>query len=903
MNKPKNDTALRIRNAFYRKHSMSVTNPRQLMFALGILVLGGLMAQPSHAADAPDTNTTPTVIKLPYLSAVDEAKTFKMQDGYSMELVVGDPIIQEPVAAAFDGNGRMYVAEMRSYMLDINGTNEHAKSSRISMHWSSKHNGVYDKHTVFVDNLLLPRMVLPLDDGVLVNETDSEDIWLYRDTKGTGVADKKELFYAGGKRGGNLEHQQSGLIWDRDNWIYQTVNAYRLRANGTNVLKETTPANGGQWGITQDDYGKLFVVNASDEQGPKDFQVPVIYGGLKVPSEPTQSFMQVWPLVGLADVQGGVSRFRSEDNTLNHITSCAGVEIYRGDRLPEDLKGNMIFGEPVGRLVRRAKIEVKDGITHLINPYDKSEFIRSTDANFRPVNVVTAPDGTLYIVDMYHGIIQESEWTKPGSFLRPKIQKYGLENNVGRGRIWRLRHKDFKPGPQPHMLDASPAKLVTYLTHPNGWWRDTAQKLLVLRDNKSAVPALVSMVQKNSNPLARLDALWTLEGMNAAQPDLVRGALKDADGHVRAAAIRVSESLYKRGDQSLVPDVKSLTNDPDPSVVIQVMLTANYLKWPDSTNMIQAIIASNPSEGVKELGPQIHEPRRTFNRVTSTGERRVLERGEVIYKELCFACHGQNGEGAPLQGGKPGATIAPPFARNKFATDMSDGIISVILKGLKGPVNGKTYDALMVPMENNDDEWVASVASYVRNSFGNSAPIVRPSDVYRVRNAIKEHKEPWTEEELDACVPQVITSHTGWKATASDHSASAPLALDGDINTRFTTDAPQKPGMWYQIELPQTTLITGMRLTAGSSSNDYPRDYKVQLSNDGKSWGEPVSEGRGTRATTEIGFKPAEAKFIRITQTGSVDGLSWSIHELTLYKPGAPIKAGTATPTPANKYD
>ncbi len=533
------------------------------------------------------TNTPASPAPIPYLTPAEEAQTFVLPRGYHLELVVSDPIIREPVVAAFDGNGRMFVAEMRSYMQDIDGRDEHAPVGRVSLHWSSKHNGVYDRHTVFVDHLVLPRMILPLADGVLVNETDSDDIWLYQDTDGDGVADKKTLVFAGGKRGGNLEHQASGLIWDRDNWIYEAANSFRLRLQGTNMIKEATPSNGGQWGLSQDDYGKLWFVNASGEMGPVNFQEPILYGAFKAPDEPTRSFMEVWPLVGLADVQGGVGRFRPEDNTLNHLTACCGPDIFRGDRLPAEVRGDLFFGEPVGRLVRRAKIETKEGITHLVNPYEKSEFLRSTDPNFRPVNMVTAPDGTLYIVDMYRGIIQEAEWVKADSYLRKPVQKYQLEKNFGRGRIWRLRHDDFRPGPQPRMLDEKPAKLVAYLAHPNGWWRDTAQKLLVLRGDKSVVPALTKMARSNRNPLARIGALWTLEGLNAVDAALVREELKDPQAPVRAAAVRVSETLYKHGDQSLVPDLKPLAADADPNVSVQVMMTANLLKWPDAANFIE----------------------------------------------------------------------------------------------------------------------------------------------------------------------------------------------------------------------------------------------------------------------------------------------------------------------------
>ncbi|MFN7139803.1 MAG: hypothetical protein ACK4UN_10730, partial [Limisphaerales bacterium] len=405
------------------------------------LLQSGIADQTNHPP------STPT----PYLSAEEQLKTFELPKGYRLELVVGDPIISEPVALAFDGDGRMFVAEMRTYMQDIDGNDQHSNKGCVSLHWSSKRNGVYDRHTIFADNLILPRMILPVADGLIINETDSNDLWLYQDTNRDGVADKKTRIYKGGKRGGNLEHQQSGLIWNLDNWLYMTVNDYRLRVQGTNVIRESTPANGGQWGLSRDDYGKPWFVNAGGEIGPLNFQQPFIYGRFTIKDEFAPGFKEVFPLMGLADVQGGEIRFRPDDGTLNHFTATCGGEIYRGDRLPEDLRGDFLFAEPVGRLIRRTKIETRDGVTYLRNAYEKSEFIRSTDANFRPVNLHTAPDGTLYIVDMYRGIIQEANWVKADSYLRKVVQKHEPEKNYGRGRIWRLVHEDFKPAKEPRI--------------------------------------------------------------------------------------------------------------------------------------------------------------------------------------------------------------------------------------------------------------------------------------------------------------------------------------------------------------------------------------------------------------------------------------------------------------------
>jgi mono/diheme cytochrome c family protein/glucose/arabinose dehydrogenase len=861
-----------------------------LLFALSIGLCSNLFA-----TDAPNLST-------PYLSPEAEAKTFRLPEGYRLELVLSEPVIKEPVVSVFDGNGRMFVAEMRSYMQDIDGRDELTPHGRVSLHWSSKGDGVYDKHTVFIDHLVLPRMILPLADGLLVNETDTEDLWLYRDTDGDGVADKKELFYAGGARGGNLEHQQSGLIWDRDNWLYEAMNSYRLRLQGTNVIREPTPPNSGQWGLSQDDYGKTWFVNAGGELGPVNFQQPIVYGAFNANGQFSPDFMEVWPLVGLADVQGGTIRFRPQNKTLNHLTACCGPDIFRGDRLPADLRGDLLFGEPVGRLIRRAKIEVKDGVTSLRNAYDKSEFILSTDPNFRPINMVTAPDGTLYIVDMYRGIIQEGAWVRPGSYLRRVVEQYQLDKNFGRGRIWRLVHKDFQPGPQPHMQDETPAQLVAHLDHPNGWWRDTAQKLLVLRGDKSVAPALIQMARNHPNHLARIHALWSLEGLDALEPAFVREKLKDEHPQVCIAAIRASETLYKKGDKSLVDDIQLLAKDSDPNVVIQVMMTANLLKWPDTVKLLEAAIADHPADGVKGIATQLIQPGASFAREFSSEQKQLLARGETIYKELCFACHGPDGKGMPMHGAKPGTTMAPPLAGSKTVNGTHDGIMAVLLKGLTGPVNGKTYDALMVPMESNDDAWVAAVASYVRNGFGNGSPLIEAKDVTRMRATLKERMEPWTLSELRTALPQPLRNRKDWKVTASHNSQSASQAIDGDLRTRFDTSTPQVPGMWFQIELPQETTITGIDLNTSFSPRDYPRGYKVELSADGRTAWKSVASGRGTGWLTEIAFPPADAKFIRITQTGSVSGLFWSIHDLQILKPGE-FKPLVAKKPEASKFE
>ncbi len=638
-------------------------------------------AIPAFAGQKPDGKFSKAPVSA--LSVEQSLKTFHLKPGYSLEPVLTEPHISEPVVAVFDGNGRMFVAEMRTYMQDADATAEQTPKSRISLHEDTNGDGVFDKHTVFIDDLLLPRMILALREGeLLVNETNTQDIWLYRDTDGDGVADKKTLWYEGGKRGGNMEHQQSGMIWAHDNWMYFTYNAWRLRWNGYEnpPLKETTAPNGGQWGLTQDDNGKPWFVNAGGERGPINFQTSTAYGAFNTSDQFAPDYKIVWPLVPIPDVQGGTRRFRPDELTLNHFTATCGQEIFRGDRLPKDIRGDLFFSEPVGRLIRQTKIEVKEGLTYLRNAYNEDEFIRSIDPNFRVVNMNTAPDGTLYMVDMYRGIIQQGNWTRKGSYLRGVIDEYGLDKVIGRGRIYRIRHQDFKPGPQPRMYEESSAQLVEHLNHPNGWWRDTAQRLLILRGDKSIQGNLERVVRQHGNPLARAHALWTLEGMGLLSPKTARSSLSDKNPNVRHTAIRASETLIKAGNESLESGIRTALHDADPNVVIQAMLTAKKLNCKDHKALIEELAKEHGAKGVKEIAGQILNPSAGKAKIArlSKADLRLAKRGEAIYKELCFACHGADGKGLQVEGAKKGITMAPPFVNSATLIGHKDAPIAVV---------------------------------------------------------------------------------------------------------------------------------------------------------------------------------------------------------------------------------
>lgn len=848
------------------------------------MALSALLALGAMAENKPTKNQDldPNRPKTPFLTPEDELKTLQLKDGYYLELVVAEPTIKEPVITVFDGNGNMYVAEMRTYMQDIDNSNKFDPVSRVSMHQDTDGDGKYDKHTVFADNLVLPRIVLPLDHRIIIGETNTLDLYCYEDTDGDGVADKKELWYKGGPRGGNLEHQPSGLIWSMDNWMYTTYNGYRLRFTNGKVEKENIPGNGGQWGLTQDNDGKPWYVNAGGERGPLNFQWPIQYGSSQAPGEFVGDYKIVWPIDNIPDVQGGRGRVR-EDNTLNHFTATCGQAIFRGDRLPEDIRGNLFFSEPVGRLVRRTVITKKDGLSYLSNPYEaeKDEFIRTKDPNFRVVNMDTAPDGTLYIVDMYRGIIQEGNWVRPGSYLRGIVQQHRLDENYGKGRVWRLRHKDFKPGPQPRMLEETPAQLVEHLSHPNGWWRDTAQKLLILKGDKSIVPALKEVVKNGSTVEAKMHALWTLEGLNSLDKDIVSSASKDSEARVRVASIRVSEALFKAGDKSIADMVFALGKDSNPDVRIQAFLTAKYLKLEDWKTKVDELTKDDKSDaGLQLRFALLSEPSKNHSsRKLSKNDKKLVNAGKSIYTQLCASCHGSDAKG---QKNGP-VMMAPPLAGSIRVNGPKEISVNIVMHGLTGMIDGKNYPGgLMVPMGSNGDKWIASVLSYIRTHFGNSGSVISEKDVTKIRAATKDRKSPWTLEELAKKYPMPLGNRKDWKLTSSHGKNKLMYAIDGNMTTRYDTGASQEPGMWMQIELPEVKQIHNITLDAGKSRNDYPKGYILELSADGKNWQE-LKKADGKNALTEINIKPTTAKFIKITMTKKKPGLYWSIHNMDIF--------------------
>jgi cytochrome c5 len=360
---------------------------------------------------------------------------------------------------------------------------------------------------------------------------------------------------------------------------------------------------------------------------------------------------------------------------------------------------------------------------------------------------------------MYRGIIQESAWTREGSMIRPVIVRKGLDKNFGKGRIYRIVHEQIEPGEKPGLLDKTADELLEYLGHPNGWYRNTAQKLIILKGDKSVIPSLEAMAKDNEPfwsgmmgnkdyALERIHALWTLEGLEAISKELIAEKTKDADPRVRIMAIRLSDDFLKAGDNELLSSLSLLQPDPDVNVINQLALSMRYSTSSKATDVLNALSAKYDGHEVisrsvfESLKKDDSELQVLKKRISNRGhdKNRILK-GYDIYKQLCITCHGPDLKGVPTGS----SLIAPSLIGSPRVIGDKDILLRILINGLIGPVDGKDY-GIMMPMGNNDNNWLADVASYIRTM--NDTTMVNGREVRDVRAKYKERDSYWTMKEL-----------------------------------------------------------------------------------------------------------------------------------------------------------
>ena len=465
------------------------------------LILGSIVVTLTAAVSGWQNRAWPPPVQKvsndsPTLTPDAELKTFYVPPGYRVELVASEPMVVDPIAVDYDLEGRLWVIEMLGFMPDTSGTDSREPLGRIAVLEDENDDGKMDKRTVFLDKLILPRAIKILDRGVLVAEPPN--LWLARDTDGDLKADTKDLVRNDyGRLEGNPEHNANSLHWGLDNIIYTSEHTYHLQLNaqGDGKFDVIPTLSRGQWGVGSDDGGRIYR-NWNEQplfvdivparyfmRNPNIVRTRGLYDILMDPKD-----MTVWPVRPTRGVNRGYrDGVLRPDGTITTYVSAGTPTIYRGDRLPKDTYGDAFVTESAGNLVHRLKI-VDDGTGRLSakNAYPKGAFMASSDERFRPVNLFAGPDGTLLVIDMYRGVIQDGTyWT---DYLRNYIKTNNLELPVNLGRIWRVVHESTKRDNKPSLTKETPEGLVKRLSHPNGWYRDTAQRLLVERGATSVAP-------------------------------------------------------------------------------------------------------------------------------------------------------------------------------------------------------------------------------------------------------------------------------------------------------------------------------------------------------------------------------------------------------------------------------
>lgn len=494
-----------------------------------LLAFGLAVSSHAQKGDRPDHDMKPppahwVIPPAPVVPADKALATFQVMEGFRMNAYATEPFVEDPVAIAFDSDGRCWVAEMIGYMPNVDGTGEDAPVGRISVLIDTDGDGTVDRHQVFLDKLVLPRAVALADaDGSLI-WADHLQLHATRieETPEGPKAGATEVIDAKYVQGGNPEHQANGMLYGLDNWYYNAKHDLRYRKVGGQWVSEKAEVRG-QWGIAQDDWGLLYTNTNSNFIAAEHYAPGLTLKNPrhKFTSRQTTSTkdQRLWPSRITPGVNRGYQKETLDENGyLKSPTATCGLTVYRGDQFPAAYQGQLFIPEPAANLVKQLNMfRQPDGTVAFAHPTPGKDFLTCLDERSRIVNAATGPDGALYLVDLYRGILQHSTYVT--TYLRKQMIERGLDKPVGLGRIWRVVDAARPVVPGPKLREADNATLIAHLGHANGFWRDTAQRLLVQRGDTSVAPALRKLLDPESEskatPLARLHALWTLEGLDA----------------------------------------------------------------------------------------------------------------------------------------------------------------------------------------------------------------------------------------------------------------------------------------------------------------------------------------------------------------------------------------------------
>jgi putative membrane-bound dehydrogenase-like protein len=579
-------------------------------FLLFALILWGASYSVAAAEEVPP------LPRVDPLSPDKAAASFRIRDGFELQLLAAEPLVTDPVDMQYDEFGRAYVVEMCDYPYTDKASDkpfvertQDAPLGRVRLLEDRDGDGKFDRSTLFAEGLSWPTGIALYKGGAFVVATP--DLWWFKDTNDDGVADERRVVYTGFRKF-NVQAVVNNLEWGLDHRLYAAGSS-----NGGTIRRGDDPqspsvvlptadfrfspddpsgpiellSGGARFGNCFDDAGNRFICNIRNPVQhillPKNYlarnaDAPARTGVIDVAEAGDQiAVFRASPPEPWRELNSQRLAFdptlaapRSEAVATGYMTSACGLTIYRGDAYPPDLRGSAFLAEPSANLIHHQTMERRGPTFTSKRSLDRHEFVASTDNWFRPVNFVHAPDGTLHVLDMYRETI-EHPWSIPDD-IKARLD---LESGRDRGRIYRLAPTGFRHRATPRLGDASTRELVETLAHPNAWHRDTAHRLLFERQDSSAIEPLRSVLRGSDSPLARLHALWSLAGMKALTDSELLPALGDPSHAVRRSAVELLGARLAHSAEARHRLVQA-ASDSDPAVRLHVAFALGT--WPAS---------------------------------------------------------------------------------------------------------------------------------------------------------------------------------------------------------------------------------------------------------------------------------------------------------------------------------
>ncbi|MCF2488414.1 PVC-type heme-binding CxxCH protein [Dyadobacter sp. CY347] len=681
---------------------------------------------------------------LEYLYGKDALAKLKVPEGYKIELFASEeefPDLAKPMQMSFDNKGRLWIATMPSYPHYKPGDSK--PNDKIIILEDTNGDGKADKQTVFADKLHLPLGFEIAPEGVYVSQ--GTNLKLFTDTNGDDKADKSEILLSGFDDH-DTHHNSHAFTVDPSGAIYSGEGVF-LHTNVETSYGPVRATNGGfyryapqlrklertaqlsipnPWGIAFDDWGQPFFAETSS---------PDVR----------------WMMPGSILPRYGEANHKSVQliEEKHRVRPTSGLEFVSSRHFPDELQGDFLINNTIGFLGTKEHTLKDDGTGY--KSTHRMDLIVSEDRNFRPVDMEFAPDGSLYLIDWHNILIGHMQHN-----ARDPLRDHS------HGRVYRVTYPS-RPLVTPAKVDgASIDVLLENLKLPEYRTRYRTRRELRGRNASEVLPKITKWVaglDKNDPGYEHhlLEALWVTWGLNKVDQKLLKQVLKAKDYHARAAAVQV---VRYTGHQ--VPDQAELlmqaARDENSRVRLVAIVAASWI--PKEKGL--AVLAEAKKLPLDDWTIHAYEGALAhLNGVNMKQEKQEVTQsalkgkalelytlGKTIYAKegYCSTCHQPDGKGLTASG-------FPPLTGNNWVLGSDERLIKLVLKGLLGPieVNGQKYPG-QVPMTPfagllNDDE-MAAVLTYVRNSFGNKGPAIMPEKVKQVRAATESKKDFYSPEQL-----------------------------------------------------------------------------------------------------------------------------------------------------------